>query len=115
MDEKSFSQKTFLVRLTRPELEHIRDLFSVILPTEMKDTISQKLATLKGCSLIEAKLWQKLVKACNDASLPLDDEAPDFVVTAISTPPIGVFELSKEEQQADTSEKSSLFDQDDES
>lgn len=108
-------QKTFFLRLTKQELEHVRDMFSILLPLEMKDTVSQRLATLKGRGLIEAKLWQKIVKACSDASLPLDDDAPDFIVMAVSTPPIGVFELSKDEQANSDDDKqgNDIFDQED--
>lgn len=91
--------KTFSLNLTKVELLHLRDLFSVILPSEMNETISQKLAQSRDRALAEARLWQKLAKACAIAKIPMNDDAPDFVVAAIGTPPIGVFEISHEEQQ----------------
>ena len=89
-------RKTFTVRLTKFELLHLRDLFSVLLPSEMKETLSARLAQSQDRALVEAKLWQKLVRVCNEAELPMDDDAPDFVVAASGAPPIGVFELAHE-------------------
>lgn len=88
--------KTFTLRLTKFELLHLRDLFSVMLPPEMKETLSQRLAQSQDRALVEAKLWQKLARACRQVGLPMDDDAPDFVVAASTSPPIGVFELAHE-------------------
>lgn len=89
-------RKTFTVRLTKFELIHLRDLFSVLLPSEMKETLSQRLAQSQDRALVEAKLWQKLARVCHEADLPMDDDAPDFVVAAAAAPPVGVFELAHE-------------------
>jgi|SRR6478752_9666519 len=88
-------KKTFNVRLTRYELLHIRDLFAIMLPPDMKETLSQRLAQTQDRSLVEAQLWQKVVRACEEAELPLGDDAPDFVVTAASSPPVSVFEVAQ--------------------
>jgi hypothetical protein len=87
------------VKFSKFELIHLRDLFSLLTPPEMKETISQKLALLQSRPLIEAKLWQKIAKACEECEIPLGDEAPDFVVSLASTPSIGVYELSHDENQ----------------
>lgn len=100
-DPEIKKRKTFNVRLTRFELLHLRDLFSVALPPDMKETLSQRLAQTQDRLLVEAKLWQKLVRVCNEAELPMDDDAPDFVVAAASAPAISVFELAQEPQQED--------------
>ena len=89
-------KKTFPVRLTRFELLHLRDLFSILLPTETSQTVSQALAGLEDRRLVEARLWQKLAVACQQAELPTDDDAPDFVVAASQAPPVGVFRLAEE-------------------
>lgn len=88
--------KTFTLRLTKFELLHLRDLFSVMLPPEMKETLSQRLAQSQDRALIEAKLWQKLAQACRQVGLPMDDDAPDFVVAASASPPVSIFELAHE-------------------
>lgn len=95
-DVNTKKRKTFKVRLTKLELLHLRDLFSVMLPPEMKETLSQRLAQLQNRSLVESKLWQKVAMACDEAELPMNDDAPDFVVAVASTPSIGVFELANE-------------------
>lgn len=100
-------RKTFTIRLTKFELIHIRDLFSVTLPPEMKDTLSQRLAQSQDRALVESKLWQKLARACLEAELPMDDDAPDFVVAASGAPPIGVFELAHEPSEDDDEEEES--------
>lgn len=101
------------VKLSKFELIHLRDLFSLLTPPEMKETISQKLALLQNRPLIEAKLWQKIVRACEECEIPLGDEAPDFVVSLASTPSIGVYELSHDENQEQS--ETSIFDSDESS
>lgn len=111
-------RKTFNVRLTKFELLHLRDLFAVVLPPDMKDTLSQRLAASQDRLLVEARLWQKLARVCREADLPMDDDAPDFVVAASGAPPVGVFELAHEpaalqEEDEPGDEKGNLFDEDD--
>lgn len=106
------TRKTFPVRLTKFELLHIRDLFSVVLPSEMRETVSQRLAQSQDRTLVEARLWQKLARVCHEAGLPMDDDAPDFVVAASGAPPIGVFELAHEPAQPaeEEAEEGGVFD-----
>lgn len=90
------SKKIFTLKLTRYEMLHLRDLFSVLLPTETSQTISQALAAVEDRRLVEARLWQKVVTTCQKAELPTGDDAPDFVVAATQAPPVGVFKLAEE-------------------
>jgi hypothetical protein len=87
-------QKTSTLRLTRYEVLHLRDLFSILLPTEARQTVSQALAAVEDRSMVEARLWQKVLAACREVGLPVGDEAPDFVAAAASSPPVGVFRLA---------------------
>ena len=87
-------RKTFSLRLNKFELLHLRDLFGVVMPPELKVTLSQALATSQDRSMVESKLWQKVAKACEEAELPMGDDAPDFVVAASAAPPVGIFELA---------------------
>lgn len=103
-------RKTFTLRLTRLELTHLRDLFSVMLPPDLKATLSQELATSQDRSLIEARLWQKVTATCREAEVPLDDDAPDFVVAASSAPAIGVFEIAADPPEAGEDEESTKDD-----
>lgn len=117
-DPETPSRKTFNLRLTKFELTHVRDLFSVLLPTEMKETLSQRLAQAQNRSLVEAQLWQKLVRACTEAELPMGDEAPDFVVSTAGVPPISVFEVAHDpapqSNDDDGPVRGSIFDPDEE-
>lgn len=97
--EPEIKQKTtFNVKLTKFELLHLRDLFGTTLAPDMIKTVSQALAVSQDRVLIEAKLWQKLASACTEAGLPMNEDAPDFVVAPSGAPPMGVFELSSEPQ-----------------
>jgi len=98
-DEGLKPKKNFSLKLSRKELVHLRDLFGVLLPADMKSTISQALASSQDRQLIESKLWNKIISLCNEAEIPLGDEAPDFIVTISSTPQLGVFELISEEEE----------------
>ena len=89
-------RKTYQLRLTRFDLLHLRDLMSVCLPPEGKQTISGALAALENRQLIESLLWKKIAEACREAELPIDDEAPDYVVAPSGVPPMGVFQLASE-------------------
>lgn len=89
-------RKTFSLRLTKFELLHLRDLMSVLLPPDAKQTLSQAMASLENRQMIEAVLWKKLSEACQSADLPTGDDAPDYIIAPISAPPIGVFQLAHE-------------------
>ena len=87
-------RKTHELRLTQLELLHLRDLMSVCLPPDGKQTLSEALSTLENRQLVEAILWKKLTAACNAAGLPTGDEAPDYVVAPSGMTPLGVFQLA---------------------
>jgi hypothetical protein len=86
------------LRLTKFELLHVRDLFSVMMPTDLKKTISQSLAELESRSLIESALWKKISEACAAASIPMDEYAPDYVIAPVGPPALSVFHLASEPQ-----------------
>lgn len=87
-------QSVFDLRLTKFELLHLRDLMGVLLPPDGAQTISQALASVEERSLIESKLWEKLAELCNKAELPLDSEAPDFIVAPTGPTPLGIFQVN---------------------
>ena len=108
-------KKVFMLKLNKLELVHLRDLFSVVLPTDMKETVSQSLAASQGRQLVETKVWNKISSLCQEAEIPLNDEAPDFIVTVTAPPPLGVFEMMGEEESPSSNEGSGLdFDQENE-
>lgn len=86
-------EKMLALMLTAAELVHVRDLFSVILTTEMSSTVSQALASVGERPLVEAKLWQKVIAACKQRGIAVGDGAPDFVVAASTSPSVNVFEI----------------------
>lgn len=92
--DKIKKRKTYDLRLTRTELAHLRDLFSVVLPPDTKKTLSQHLAEIEDRVYVEDKLWSKLVDLLGQADIPHGDEAPDFIIAPTAPPPMGVFPLS---------------------
>jgi len=97
MKEKFKKRKTYELRLTKSELVHLRDLFGVVLPPDTKKTLSQHLAEVEDRVYVEEKLWTKLSDLLRDADLPVDDEAPDFIVAPTAPPAMGVFPLSADD------------------
>ena len=97
-------RETFTLNLTKFELVHLRDLFSIMLPPDMKTSVSQSLAVSQERTLIETKLWQKISSACFSAKLPVNDSAPDFIISPTGPPPMGVFELAQEPNQQKSSD-----------
>lgn len=87
-------QNVFNLKLTKFELLHLRDLMGILLPPDGSQTLSQALASAEERSLIESMLWEKLSKLCNEANLPLDEDAPDYIVSAIAPAPLGVFQVN---------------------
>lgn len=95
--EKFKKRKTYDLRLTKTELAHIRDLFSVVLPPDTNKTISQHLAELEDRVYVEDKLWTKLSEILNEAGLPYGNEAPDFIIAPTAAPPMGIFPFSADD------------------
>jgi hypothetical protein len=90
-------KKLHHLELTREQLIHVRDLMAVLLPREERCTLSQGLAGLEERSAAEAELWTNVASLCKKARIPLDGGAPDFVVTASSSPPLDVFRIERSE------------------
>lgn len=64
--------------ITKEELVHLRDLFSILLPPDGKFTISRSLAYNESRPFIEGTLWTKIHDLCLENDIPVDGEAPDF-------------------------------------
>lgn len=103
-------RKTFQVRLTKFELVHLRDLFNVRLPPDLKKTVSQALAEAEERSMIESRLWQTIFNACVEAEVPVDSDAPDFICAASGPPPVGVFRMATEPGEGEQQEEAEPVD-----
>jgi hypothetical protein len=84
------------LKLTQFELLHLRDLMSIKLPPVGESTVSEALATAENRSFIESGLWNKVATLCTEAELPLDEEAPDYIVSLTSVPAMGVFQIEQQ-------------------
>jgi len=91
-------QSTFELNLTKFELLHLRDLMGILLPPDGAETISQSLASTEDRSLIESMLWDKVSKLCVHAKLPMESEAPDYIIAPTAPPPMGVFQVNQDLQ-----------------
>jgi hypothetical protein len=108
-NEKLKKRKTFALRLTKFELLHLRDLFSVVLGPEAQRTVSQALAEAESRPLVETLLWKKLSDLINEAGIPTGDDAPDFVVASTTTPTLGVFQLATDPSPSQDDSKDNLL------
>ena len=102
--------KSFPLALTRYELLHLRDLFSVALPNANM-TVSQSLASLERRTLVEGHLWQKIQSACREAKIQLSEKAPDYVIVTMGQPQMGVFQLATDPDEAEESKTSEESDE----
>jgi hypothetical protein len=109
-------KKTYEIRFTKFELLHLRDLMSITLPPEGKQTVSEVLASIENRTMIEGSLWEKITNACSSVGLPVGDEAPDYVVAPTGIAPMGVFQLAHEPPSGiSENEEDGEDDEDDES
>lgn len=98
-EAKIKKNKVFALQVTKVELVHLRDMLSILYPSESKRTISQTLADSESRLFEESNLWKKVAGLCEEAGLPVGDEAPDYAIVPIGHPPMGVFMLSEEESE----------------
>lgn len=98
LDESKIKKnKMFSLNVTRVELVHLRDMLSILYPSESKKTISQTLADTESRLYEECILWKKVAFLCEEAELPVGDDSPDYAIIPIGHAPMGVFMLSQEE------------------
>lgn len=86
--------ETFEVKLTKPELEHLRDVMSVLIPSD-EDPISISVVLAKAKSSLEAEqlLWQKLVKVFETAEVDMEDDVPNYMVTPVTIPAMSICQV----------------------
>jgi len=114
LDESKIKKnKVFTLNVTRLELVHLRDMLSILYPSESKRTISQTLADSESRLFEEGNLWKKVAGLCEEAALPVGDEAPDYAIVPVGHPPMGVFMLSQEESELLSKEARGFLKKDD--
>lgn len=90
-----FKTSSYDLKLTRQELIHLRDLFSVLMPPDGQSTLSEQLAEFKERQNVEHSLWEKIYDLCIKTNISTESKAPDFIVTLTSMPNITIVELPK--------------------
>ena len=88
--------KITTLELAPSELIHLRDILTIKLPPDLKQTLSESLARVEDRELVEQTLWSKVTDACKEAGLPLENEAPDYVVIMTAPPELNVYPMNPE-------------------
>ena len=83
--------ETVTIELTKPELVHVRDMLSVLVPNDPPVTISEVLARRLDKVGSESSLWAKVVLACADVGVSCGKDTQDYVVMNASQPALDVF------------------------
>ena len=99
------NKKLVKISFSVEELEHTRDLFSVMF--DDGSTLSERLASLLGKNELETSLWHKIYKECKNNNLLVDKEAPNFLISP-SDITLGVFKAKflNESEEENSNEKS---------
>ena len=90
------------LNLSKEELTHIRDLFSIFLPQEFKLTLSESLATSQNKQKTENTLWKKIYNLCKTNNIPTDKDASDFAVLPLAQPELCVQQVILETEENET-------------
>ncbi len=86
--------KLYNLELTLHELVHFRDMMSLMLPPYGERTVSAALADVEGRSCVDGSLWSKLVTLCDAAHVPTGSSAPDYVISIVESPTIGIVPIN---------------------
>jgi hypothetical protein len=90
MSKQQEKEKLWTISLNRRQLEHLRDLMTIVLPHDYSRRISLELALTEKRLDAEASLWVQICDICETADIPIGSDAPDFTVTTTSIPRIEV-------------------------
>lgn len=90
-------RKSIELKLTRAELEHIRDLMGVMVAKDRKKTLSILLSEHKDNKTQEARLWKKIEEVCKEHGVSVGSKAPDYLVGVLNKPEFAMVTLPSEE------------------
>lgn len=109
-NKKQKEQKQYKLLLTAVQLEHVRDVLSVVLNPSTGLTVSEHIAKFNKRSRDENDLWDIIVDACERAKVPRGNDAPDYVI-AVVPPEVGIIKIdpNTEDEQESSVEEKGLF------
>ena len=90
---KKRTKRSTNLKLTKAELEHLRDIMSVMAVKDRNKTLSVLLAEHKGTKNHESKLWKKVEEACQELDIEIGEQAPDYLVGVVNNPEIAMVTL----------------------
>jgi hypothetical protein len=91
------NRKSIELKLTRAELEHIRDMMSVMVAKTRTKTLSVLLSEHKNSTGQEARLWKKILELCDENSITVGKDAPDYLVGVINNPTFAMITLPSDD------------------
>ena len=98
-EQKVKKTKLFVLKISKIQLIHLRDVLSILFPSADEKTLSQSLAAAEQRTFEESSLWKKIASLCVNAEVPIDDEAPDYALVPVGHAPMGVFMIGQDEEQ----------------
>jgi len=98
---KTTKSKYIDVKLTRGDLEHIRDLMSIMLSNSRSKTLSVMLSEHKGQTEKENLLWKRILSACKKAEIPVGEYAPDYLISIVNSPEFAISTVSTTSETED--------------
>lgn len=90
-------RKSIELKLTKAELEHIRDLMSVMVAKDRQKTLSMLLAEHKNTSTQESRLWRKVEDCCKENGVAIGSKAPDYLVGVLNKPKFAMITLPSDD------------------
>lgn len=93
------------ISLSVKEVEFLRDLFGLRLPTDVTQTASGRLAELTDRVELEDELWSKIGDLCLEMGVEVGEGVTDYIVSLRATPDLDVFEIPPDVVRAMTPKK----------
>lgn len=90
-------RKSIELKLTKAELEHIRDMLSVMVAKDRHKTLSMLLSEHKNTMAQEARLWRKVEEVCKENGVAIGAKAPDYLVGVLNKPKFAMITLPSDE------------------
>ena len=79
---KRVAEKLYKLQVSAVQLEHIRDLMSVMLDPQSSSTVSEQIAKYNRRCSCETSLWDLVVAACERADIECGEDVHDYVIAA---------------------------------
>lgn len=89
-------RKSGVLNIEIDELQLLRDVMSVVIESREGPPgvrVSDIVADFTKLSEAEQRLWKKVKNLCVELQVPVEKEAPDYVITMVDKPFVNIFEV----------------------